>query len=426
MTEPRGASGFFYGWVIVAASCVLMSVSYGSGLTLAVFLKPLSAEFGWSRGVTSLAYSFNMLLAGLFAPLMGHFSDRIGIRQVALFGASLVGLGFVLTSQIYSAWHLYLFQGLLMGGWGYGALAAPLVANVNRWFTRSAGLATGIIYSGSGIGVMFLPPLSRYFINLFGWRTAYLLLGLVAWILMIPMAFLLRPQGDHKEGNVTPDPAHHTLGSQVRHPTEIETLSTTTPPSIWSLRAAMFCCCVCMSVPLVHIVSHATDIGIPTLAAAGILGVTGAFAFPGRIGMGSLADRIGGRRALLLCSGIQTTMVLGFLLSHELVTFYIVAALFGIGYGGIIPQYPILCREFYGTKALGRIFGSVTLFGTSGMATGGYLGGLLFDLSDSYTLPLLVAFLFGAINFMIALWLVARQTPGLPQRLHLSWRSGSP
>ena len=424
MTEPGQPSGFFYGWVIVGASCVLMSVSYGSGLTLAVFLKPLTAEFGWSRGVTSLAYSFNMLLAGCFAPLMGYLSDRIGVRKVALFGAGLVGLGLALTSQIHSPWHLYLFQGLLMGGWGYGALAAPLAANVNRWFTRRAGLATGIIYSGSAIGVMLFPPLSRYFINLFGWRTAYLYLGLAASILVIPAALLLRPHVDRAEGDMAPEPAHHTFAPSVRHATAIETLSTTAPPSIWWLRAAMFCCCVCMSVPLVHIVSHATDIGIPKLAAAGILGVTGAFAFPGRIGMGFLADRIGGRRSLLLCSGIQTSMVLGFLLSHDLLTFYIVAALFGIGYGGIIPQYPILCREFYGTKALGRLFGSVTLFGTSGMATGGYLGGFMFDQSGSYTLPLMVAFIFGGINFLIALSLVLRQTPGLPQRLGLIWKPG--
>ncbi len=424
MREPGQPSGFFYGWVIVGASCVLMSVSYGSGLTLAVFLKPLTAEFGWSRGVTSLAYSFNMLLAGCFAPLMGYLSDRIGVRKVALFGAGLVGLGLALTSQIHSPWHLYLFQGLLMGGWGYGALAAPLAANVNRWFTRRAGLATGIIYSGSAIGVMLFPPLSRYFINLFGWRTAYLYLGLAASILVIPAALLLRPHVDHAEGDMAPEPAHHAFAPSVRHATAIETLSTTAPPSIWWLRAAMFCCCVCMSVPLVHIVSHATDIGIPKLAAAGILGVTGAFAFPGRIGMGFLADRIGGRRSLLLCSGIQTSMVLGFLLSHDLLTLYIVAALFGIGYGGIIPQYPILCREFYGTKALGRLFGSVTLFGTSGMATGGYLGGFMFDQSGSYTLPLMVAFIFGGINFLIALSLVLRQTPSLPQRLGLIWKPG--
>ncbi len=303
-----------------------------------------------------------------------------------------------------------------MGGWGYGALAAPLAANVNRWFTRTAGLATGIIYAGSGLGVMVLPPLSRYFINLFDWRTAYLFLGFVAWILMIPAALLLRSHVDRKEG----DPAHHTHGSSVPHATTIETRSTTIPPSIWWLRAAMFCCCICMSVPLVHIVSHATDIGISKLAAAGILGVTGAFGFPGRIGMGFLSDRIGGRKALLLCSGIQTSMILGFVFSQGLMSFYIVAALFGIGYGGIIPQYPILCREFYGTKALGRLFGSVTLFGTSGMATGGYLGGFLFDLSGSYTLPLLVAFLFGMFNILIAVSLVLRETPGLPQPLHVS------
>ncbi len=424
MTASRQPSGYFYGWVVVAASLVLMGFSYASGLTLAVFLKPLTQEFSWSRGVTSLAYSFNMLLAGAFAPLMGHLSDRIGVRKVALYASLMVGLGLALSSQVRSPWHLYLFQGLFVGGLGYGALAAPLAANVNRWFTRTAGLATGLVYSGVGIGVMFVPPIARYFINIFGWKTSYLLLGLVAWTLMIPAALLLRPHGS-TEASVAPDILHEPFDPTVRRGATLEEPLATPVTSVWWLRAAMFCCCVCMSVPLVHIVSYATDIGIPKLTAAGILGVTGAFAFPGRIGMGLLADRIGGRKTLMLCSGIQTSMVFGFLLSQSVGSFYIVAALFGIGYGGIIPQYPILCRELYGTKALGRIFGGVTLFGTSGMATGGYLGGFLFDLSGSYTLPLMVAFIFGGINFLIALSLVLRHIPGLPARLGVSWKSGS-
>jgi MFS family permease len=423
MKAPEHPSRFFYHWVVVAASFVLMGFSYASGLTLAVFLKPLTQEFGWSRGVTSLAYSFNMLLAGFFAPLMGHLSDRVGIRKVALFASIMVGLGLALSSQIRSPWHLYLLQGLLMGGLGYGALAAPLAANVNRWFTRAAGLATGLVYSGVGIGVMFVPPLARYFISLFGWKNAYIFLGMVAWILMIPAAFLVQSRGS-SEVSVASDTLHDALDPLARRGATPRTPLEPTPPSIWWLRAAMFCCCVSMSVPLVHVVSHATDIGISNLSAAAILGVTGAFAFPGRIGMGLLADRIGGRKALMLCSSIQTSMVLGFLLSQSVVSFYIVAALFGIGYGGIIPQYPILCRELYGTKALGRIFGSVTLFGTAGMATGGFLGGFMFDLSGSYTLPLLVAFLFGGINFGIAFLLVLRETPGFSERLRLSWKSG--
>lgn len=423
MTDPRQTSGVFYGWVVVAASFVLMGFSYASGLTLAVFLKPLSGDFGWSRGVISIAYSLNMLLAGFLAPSMGHLSDRIGIRKVALFAAIMVGFGLALASQINSPFHLYLSYGLLIGGLGYGALAAPLAANVNRWFTRTAGLATGLVYSGVGIGVMVVQPLAEYLIDVFGWRKAFLGLGLLGWTLMIPAALFLRSQGSSEAG-VASDPLHEPLDPSVRRGPLLETPVAVISPSIWWPRAAMFFCCVCMSVPLVHMVAHATDIGIPKLTAAGILGVTGAFAFPGRIGMGMLADRIGARRVLLLCSGIQTSMVLGFLLSQSILSFYIVAALFGIGYGGIIPQYPILTRELYGTKDLGRLFGSVTLFGTSGMATGGFLGGFLFDLSGSYTLPLFVALLSGGCNFLIALHLVLQQTPGLPQRLGVSWKSG--
>lgn len=374
-----------------------MGVGYTSGLAIAVFLKPLSAEFGWSRGVISAAYFWNMVLAGALSPLFGRLSDRFGARPIVTFGASMVGLGLVLSSQVSAPWHLYLTLGLLVGGFGYGAIAAPLAANVNRWFIRQGGLATGIIYSGVGVGVLLSPIIAERIITLVGWWQAFLTLGAIAWGLMLPAALILRPvpRASLVEGAVLD--ARNVQGK------------TSEPPSVWWLRAAMFCCCVCMSIPLVHVVAYAADTGMDRLHAASILSTIGAFAFLGRIGMGFLADRIGGRRTLPICSTLQTSMVATMLVVTNPATLYVAAAVFGIGYGGIIPQYPILCREFYGTQKLGQVFGSVSLFGTVGMGTGGYVGGALFDVTGDYTVPFATAVAFGLANLMFGGYLLVQE-----------------
>ncbi|MBI3002269.1 MAG: MFS transporter [candidate division NC10 bacterium] len=164
-----------------------------------------------------------------------------------------------------------------------------------------------------------------------------------------------------------------------------------------------------MAIPLVHVTSYATDLGIARIGAAAILSAVGVTGVVGRIGFGLLADGIGGRLALVLTSLAQTAGAAGFLLAADVPGLMAAALLFGLGYGGILPQYPLICREVYGGENLGRIIGSVSLFGTLGMAAGGYLGGMLFDVSGSYTVPFLVSVLFGALNLTLAVALVLGQ-----------------
>lgn len=383
----------------MGASCVLLGTAFGTGLTLAVFLKPLTEEFGWSRGAISLAYSAFMLLTGFSSPLMGHLGDRFGARRMAYLGAGMLGLGLLLSSQVQALWHLYLTMGVLVGALGYGALNAPLVANVAQWFARGRGLATGIVYAGVTVGVVLYPLLARALITPLGWRGAYVALAAVAWAVTLPAALLVQVSPEvaaARSGRVLspaePAGARPSLGSGLLQPR----------PSIWAIRAAQGTCCLCMSIPLVHVISYATDLGIAEMAAAGILSAIGLTGFVGRIGFGLVADGIGGRLTLLVASLAQTAGAAGFLLARDLPGLLAGGLLFGLGYGGILPQYPLICRELYGARDLGRIIGSVSLFGTIGMAAGGYLGGVLFDLSGGYTVPFVASLFFGSLNFALA------------------------
>jgi len=410
-TEPES----HYRWVVMSASLVLVALSYGSASAFSVFLKPLVEEFGWPRGAASLAYSFNMVASGLFAIAMGAVADRYGTRRVALLGITFLGLGLILSSRTSHLWQLYLSFGLVAGGMGFGSLNAPLVANVTGWFERNRGLATSITFSGTGLGVMVLSPLSRYLITTYGWRTSFLILGILCWVIGFPLALLIRTRlaatlaltGEVSSPVSGSDPP--VLGPHAKDSCKAEVSQL-----LWRMRSAILCCCITMSIPLVHVVAYAQDQGIPKMAAATLLGVIGGFGFVARILMGLVSDRIGGRSTLLLCSILQTAGVLGLLMVHGLWSLYLFGSLFGIGYGGILPQYAIITRQTLGSQAIGRTYGTISMFGTGGTAIGGALGGFLFDLSGTYTIPFGLAVLSGITNILLALSLLNMKADASP------------
>lgn len=203
MTPPAASrpERIFYGWVVVAITGLIAMTYYGSWVLFAVFLKPLSQEFGWARGETALAYSLVGLLAGIGGVYSGSLADRIGTRRTVLFGSICLGMGLFLTSFINSLWQLYLTYGVLLGGLGVGFLNVPSTANVPRWFSRNKGLAIGLATSGMSMGVVVYPAVGRYLIDLLGWRLAAVGMSILAWAVIIPASLLLRsnPAPDEME-----------------------------------------------------------------------------------------------------------------------------------------------------------------------------------------------------------------------------------
>ena len=397
-----------YGWVVVFASLALHSISLGAPAILFVALKPIAADLDAVRAVPSMAYSLMMIGTGIGGIAMGRWMDRYGVMQPVLFGAVMICLGALLASHAEGRWSLYIATGLLMGLLGKAAMVAPLVANVTRWFDRRRGLAVAIITSGQGLAGAVWPTVVQHFNELVGWRGTFLYFGVFAAAAMVPAAFLLRPRppiavSDRPAGGIDADdrrvldlPPHVAQGL------------------MW---LAVIGCCTAMSVPIVHLVSHVTDQGYTLEQGARVLSVLFVAAFVSRLGFGMLADRIGPVRTLLIGSASMAAMLLAFTFATSYTGLLTAALLFGLGFSGIMPCYPLLIRLLFPVSQAGGRIAAQYMFAAGGMALGGWIGGVVFDLTGSYSPAFLVAFAFNAMNFVVMSFFHLRQT-----RLKLSPR----
>lgn len=380
-----------YGWVVVFASLALHSISLGAPTILFVTLKPIAADLDTARAVPSLAYSLLMIGAGVGGIAMGRWMDKRGVMQPVLFGSVMISLGALLASHAEGRWSLFIATGLLIGLLGKAAMIAPLVANVTRWFDRRRGLAVAIITSGQGLAGAVWPAVVQYFNDLVGWRGTFLYFGVFAAVTMVPAAFLLRPRApiaaSERSGGIRPGD---------RRVLDL-------PPHVAQvvLWLAVIGCCSAMSVPIVHLVSHVTDQGYTLEQGARVLSVLFVAAFVSRIGFGMLADRIGPVRTLLIGSASMAAMLLAFAFTTSYTGLFTAALLFGLGFSGVMPCYPLLIRLLFPVAEAGWRIAAQYMFAAGGMALGGWIGGVVFDLAGSYSPAFLVAFAFNAMNFIL-------------------------
>lgn len=389
-----------YALIVAAASLLLLFVANGALFMLVVAMKDISATFDWPRSVPSTAYSLQFIGGGLGGIVMGWWLDRAGMGKPALLGSVTIGLGSILVSQVETPFELWAIYGLLIGLVGNATMFSPLVTNITRWFGKNRGMAVGIVTSGQSLAGFLWPPIFELGIGSFGWRQTYLLYGIFALVTMVPLALVLRRR--------PPAPvAAAALRAQAGIASDAPVLHLQPTTLLALLCAAIVGCCIAMSLPIAHLKSHATDIGIAPLQAASVLSVLLAGSFVARaLVSGLLMARIGALRTLFFFSAIQA-LTLGLLPFIEgLVALYVVAALFGFGYGGIGPTYPVVVREFLPEKSAGRYTATVIMFGTFGMAIGGWLGGFGFDLSGGYQSAFLIGVGFNLVNLMIVAFLI--------------------
>lgn len=385
----------FYGWVVLAAAFLIITMAIGMLFSLGVFLKPIEDGMKWSRGAIGGVALLSWLIVGLGSFVSGMLSDRIGTRAVVLAGGALLGLGLVLSSQVTALWQFYLTFGLLVGG-GVSAFYVPLTATATKWFTARRGLAVSIVSAGNGMGILVLSPLSRFLISAFDWRTALLLLGDLAWLVVIPASLVIR-NSPEDVGTIAMgkapggDPAPNTTaGSALRS------------FPFWAIALTHFACCAAHSGPIFHMVAHAMDQGVAKMAAATVLGVSGLSSIFGRLGTGFLADRFGAKRILLAGLGAQATMVFLYLFARDATTFYVFALVFGTAYGGVMPLYALVTREYFGDRVMGTAYGGVFFISSIGMGIGSYAGGYIFDLLGSYRWLYVGSFALGVAAVLLA------------------------
>jgi len=366
----------FYGWIIVGVGIVVTCVGIGAMLSLSVFLAPMSAAMGWSRTGISMAALLNFLCMGIGSFAWGALSDRFGTRAVVLCGGILLGLGLVTASQAATLGQFQVLFGVIVG-FAAGSLYTPLTATTTRWFTRHRSLAVALVSAGLSLGSSTAAPLARWLITSYDWRFAMLVIGDLAWLVIIPAALLVREPPALPAAAVVATRA----GAEGAELTVAQALRT---PQFAAIALTFFACCAAHSGPIFHMVTYAIDHGVPAMAAATVLSAAGLASLGGKIVCGLVADRVGAKRVLVAGLALQAVAVSLYLFTREAASFYALALMFGFAYGGVMPLYAILVREYFGERIMGTVFGAVAFVSTLGMALGPWAGGWLYDALGSY------------------------------------------
>ena len=379
--------GINYGWVMVVVVFVLSGLAFGSMASISVFLKPVSLEFGWSRGQTSFAYTVASFASAAFGVIWGQVADKYGTKWFGYIGAICMSLVLLALSGLDSIIQFYLLY-FLFGAMGSALLFSPLYANVGFWFRENPGLALGLAASGGAIGQALIPHLSGILIENSGWKSAYIDLAIIYILIALPISFLI--QESPWRISARTDNAQEDTDFPL---SEKEVVA-------WISFAVIFCC-VCMSIPIMHLVPLLTDKGFSLEFATSVLMLLmfcGAF---GRIFGGMLGDYIGALPGYILMSLGQTVFVVWFphLLSPSAI--YLIAALFGFTYSGVMSSILVCTRIMVSAKYGARAMSLTSFFGWIGMGLGGFLGGYFFDIYGDYIWAFTFAGISGVINLFI-------------------------
>ncbi|UYN95774.1 MAG: MFS transporter [Enhydrobacter sp.] len=387
-----------YAWRRLAAS-VSLSTMGGIGMwCLPVALPSVQADLGVSRADISLAYSMNML--GFFAGgvAIGPLVDRRGIVPVSILSAIGIATGFALAPTT-SMLMLFAAAQVLIG-FSAAATFAPLVADISHWFEKRRGVAVAIAASGNYIAGAVWPPIVELLVRDHGWRATYLAIAAFCLVTMVPLALMLKRRApDHAEAGASAV-ARQSLASLGLSPNALQAL----------LIVAGISCCVAMSMPQVHIVAYCADLGYGVARGAEMLSLMLGFGIVSRIASGWLADRVGGVMTLLIGSTLQCLALVFYLVDDSLASLYVASALFGLFQGGIVPSYAIIVREYFPPREAASRVGLAISSTIVGMALGGWMGGVLFDMTGSYRAAFINGIAWNVLNAAIAWWLLSRQS----------------
>jgi MFS family permease len=381
------------GWIVVAAGALMTCVGMGAVFSLPVFLQPIAESTGWSRAGVSSAMTIDFLAMGVAGFGWGALSDRYGVRIVVVAGVILLGLGLILASRATSLTEFQLIYGVLVGLAG-GSFFTPMISAVTSWFDKHRSLAVSLVSAGMGVAPMTVSPFARWLISTYDWRTAQLTIGVVAWLLLLPAALLARkaPEAATSQGGATSGAGGLSVAQAMR-----------SAPFV-VLALTFFTCCAAHSGPIFHTVSYAIGCGLPAMTAVSIYSVEGLAGLGGRLLLGVLADRYGVKLVLVAGLLIQAFAAGGYLYVDRLEGFYAVAAVFGLAYGGVMPLYAVLARDYFGPHIMGAVFGAATMTSSLGMALGPSVGGLIFDRLDGYGWLYIASFGIGLAAAAIALF----------------------
>ena len=395
----REATDSPYAYTRLAITLALATIGACGMYIVPVVLPSVQSEFGVARADASVPYSALMIGFGIGGLIMGRLADRFGIMIPLLIGAAGLGLGFAAAGTAGSIWTFMLAHGLLIGFLGCSAMFAPLIADTSLWFVRRRGIAVAICASGNYLGGSIWPGIVQHFVETVGWRQTYFGLGLFCFVAITSLALLMRRRPPIAAAPAAVAGVNTTPGMPFGLPPA---------KAMMLLCIASVACCVAMSMPQVHIVAYCADLGYGAARGAEMLSVMLGFGIVSRLVSGAICDRIGGLRTLMLGSALQGIALLLFLPFDSLASLYVIAALFGLFQGGIVPSYAIIIREHFPAAEAGSRVGLVIMCSLAGMALGGWMSGLIFDATGSYHAAFVNGIAWNLLNLSIAFMLLRR------------------
>ncbi len=406
--QPQGAKPrLFYGYIVVVAAFAIVLLSAGTYLAFGVFFKPLLTEFGWTRAMTSGAFSLSWVVQGSLGIVMGGLTDRFGPRLVLTISGFLLGLGYLLMSQVGAAWQIYLFYGVIIGA-GMSGIIIPLFSTVVRWFVKRRTVIVGTTLSGTGIGMLITPPVANWLISRYDWRVSYVVLGsIVSAVVILAAQFLKR---DPAAVGAVPYGEGEGVEPGVKSQTRAFSLKEAMHTRQFWLVFAIFCC---IGFPrqsiTVHLVPHATELGISSSSAATILATVGGFSIITRVLMGMAADRIGNRQVFIVCFILMSAALFWLVPATQAWMLYVFAVAFSFAFGITASESPLVA-EFFGLGSLGLIFGIMGFGHTVGAAIGPFVTGYIFDITGGYQAAFLVCAAIGVAGLILTLLLTPTET----------------
>jgi MFS family permease len=387
-------------WVVATVALVVMATAFGAPWVTVVALKDIAAEVNGERSIPAFASALIWIGSGFGGLLMGRIAERFGVRSTVVCGAVMIGIGLALSTWGPS-WPLFIGHGLFIGLLGIGGINAPFYVYVSRWFDRRRGSALALISSGVYLAGAVWPPIFERAIARVGWRHTMLYYAAFEFLLIVPAAaIVLRPP---------PDTPHYALPTSATHATKA--VMGWPPNLVFALQmCAIFTCCVPMSMPQGHLVAFCSDLGISAAHGAAMVSVLLGAAFFSRQIWGAISDRIGGLYTMLAGSACQAAGMTAFLLTQDEIGLFTVSALFGFGFSGLVPANVLASRELFPVGDAYWRMPTLLLCSGAGMATGGWVAGILYDHFGYYAPAFAAGLGVNLLNFMIISTLAFRRS----------------
>lgn len=394
MIIPRSRSQIYFGWVIVGLAFCSLAFWFGIRVSFSVFYVALSSEFPWTPGALAGAQSTALIASTVAAPMLGAAIDRFGPRKVILPGILMSAAGLVLCASAASLFEFYLFYGVITGTAVTAIGIVTYSAVLRHWFIKKRGLASGITVSGMGVGILVFVPLAQWGISLWGWRSAYLILGAVAALVLFPASVWLLRQTPEEVGQtidgVRGETAVYSAGASHRQPAAFPQRPLSEAmmhATFWYFMLFAFFAAVGVYIVLVHSVKYLVEQGTEMMVAATMMAIIGAISAAFRIIWGAMSDRIG-RELTYSIGSITACLGIGSLLLWKMTgapsAVYFFPVLFGIGWGVTAPSIMASSADIFDGRRFGFIFGIIQGVINLGGALGAWLGGAIFGRYQSY------------------------------------------